>query len=337
MDVRRATEADRDALRELWQEFMDEVSEPHYWRGTWEEAWAGMSGYIADHVALIAEEDGRAVGYELARLERPRIGYVSDLYVRPEVRRRGLAKELLARAIDELQDEGAEYMTLNVNLDNDLARTVYRRLGFREEAVDLIAPFEALSARVAAPPGATFGSVHVQTDDQGAVERAVARFVPRVSASRATVVSRASNGWVAVYDEIADQDPAGLRQLGRELSNVTGAVVVAVGVEEDQVVRYIAFDHGKIVDEYLSMPEYHGPLPPGDAVGLRANPTVMSRLTGADPDALRRVARTATSRSELPPAREHAAALGQTLGFAGAEIDYAAARDLEGAVLVEHG
>ena len=31
------------------------------------------------------------------------------------------------------------------------------------------------------------------------------------------------------------------------------------------------------------MPEYHGPLPPGDVIALGANPTVLARLTGADP------------------------------------------------------
>ena len=337
MEVRRASETDREVLRELWHEFMDEVKEPEYWRGTWDEAWAGMSEYIANHVALIAEEEGRVVGYELARLERPRMGYVSDLYIRPDVRRRGIAKRLLARAIEELRDQGAEYLTLNVNLDNDAARTVYRRLGFREESIDLIAPVDALSARVApGDSGATAGSVHLQTDDQAAVERAVARFVPRVSASRETVVAAPRNGWVAVYDEVANRDPAELRQLGRELSNVTGAVVIAFGVEQEQVVRYIAYERGRVVDEYLSVPGFHGPIPPGDAIGLRANPTVMARLTGADPAEVRRVARNADSPGELPPARELAAELGRVLGIPGTELGFENVRGLEGAVLVRH-
>jgi ribosomal protein S18 acetylase RimI-like enzyme len=337
MEVRRATENDREVLRELWHEFMDEVNEPEYWRGTWDEAWAGMRGYIADHVALVAEEEGRAVGYELARLDRPRIGYVSDLYVRPEARRRGIAKELLARAADELRGRGAEYVTLNVNLDNDGARTVYRRLGFREESVDLIAAIDPLSARVVVrEAGPTFGSVHLQTDDQGAIQRVVARLVPRVSASRATVVAPVKNGWVAVYDAVADRHPLELRVLGAELSHGTGAVVVALGVEEGRIVRYIAFDRGQVVDEYLSVPEYYGPLPPGEVVALRANPTVMSRLTGTDAEALRRVARIAASPAELPPTYELLGELAHTLGLEGAGLGFDDARNLEGAVLVQH-
>jgi ribosomal protein S18 acetylase RimI-like enzyme len=337
MEIRRATEADRDALGELWHEFMDEVNEPEYWRGTWDEAWSGMREYITEHIALIAEEGGRAVAYELAKMDRSRIGYVSDLYVRPEARRRGIAKELLARAARELRAQGAEYVTLNVNLDNHDARTVYRRLGFREESVNLMAAIDPLSERVAVHEvGPTFGSAHVQTDDQGAIERAVVRFVPRLSTSRATVVSPVRNGWVAVYDEVADRDPGELRQLGAELSNVTGAVVVVLGVEEGRIVRYIAFDRGQIVDEYLSVPEYYGPLPPGDVVALRPNATVMSRLVGADPLALRQVARIAPSPADLPSTSELLADVARVLGLEGAGYSFDDVRDLEGAVLVEH-
>jgi hypothetical protein len=90
------------------------------------------------------------------------------------------------------------------------------------------------------------------------------------------------------------------------------------------------------VDEYLSVPDFHGPIPPGDAVGMRANPTVMSRLTGADPNAVRRVARTAGAPADLPPAREHAAELAEVLGLTGADIGFEEAGAIDGAVLVEH-
>ena len=50
--------------------------------------------------------------------------------------------------------------------------------------------------------------------------------------------------------------------------------MLTLGVEEGAVVRYVLFDRGSIADEYASLPEYHGPLPPGDVVALSANPTV---------------------------------------------------------------
>lgn len=326
MDVRPATEEDREKLRALWVEFAG--TPPPWAEGGAEESFAELDRALADGTAVIAEDDGAAIGFAAALRRGGRVAELTELYVRPEARRSAVGTALVKAALAAV---GADYVRVAVGVDNEPARAFYRRLGFQPE--QLVLRLDAAQDR---PEGATFGSVHVQTDDQGAVERAVARFVPRVSASRATVVSPARNGWVAVYDEVADRDPGELRQLGRELSNVTGTVVIAVGVEEGQVVRYVAFDHGRILDEYLSVPEYHGSLPPGDVVGLRANPTVMSRLTGADAGALRRVARTAGSPAELPPAAEHASELGRVLGLQGADVGFAAARDLDGALLVEH-
>ena len=182
----------------------------------------------------------------------------------------------------------------------------------------------------------SFGSVHVQTDDQNAVVQLVSRLVPRVFRSRGTVVSPPRNGWIGVYNEVADGDPRQLARLGKELSNASGLVVFTIGVEEGVAVHYIALERGKTLDEYLSVPDFRGPLPPGDAIALRANPTVVGRLTGADPAGVRAVARTAASPDELPPAKELLAQLAEVLGLEGAAVGYDAARALPGAVVVEH-
>jgi hypothetical protein len=188
----------------------------------------------------------------------------------------------------------------------------------------------------AAQRAPSFGSVHLQTDDQNAVVQLVERLVPRVFRSRATAVSPAREGWVAVHDEIADRDPRRLERLGRELSNAVGWVTFTIGVEDGLAVHYIAFERGRLLDEYLSVPEYRGPLPPGDAIAMRANPTVVERLTGADPAAVRRVARTADSPVDLPPAEELVRELADVLGLEGADYGWATAAGLEGAVVVEH-
>jgi hypothetical protein len=72
------------------------------------------------------------------------------------------------------------------------------------------------------------------------------------------------------------------------------------------------------VDEYQSVPDYFGPLPPGDVVALNANPTVVSRLTGAEPARVRAVARTAASPEDLPPAEELLAQIAGVMGLEGA-------------------
>jgi hypothetical protein len=182
----------------------------------------------------------------------------------------------------------------------------------------------------------SFGSVHLQTDDQNGVVLLVERLVPRVFRSRATAVSPVRNGWVAVYDEVADRDPRRLERLGRELSNAVGFVTFTIGVEDGSAVHYIAFERGRMLDEYMSVPEYRGPLAPGDAIAMRANPTVIARLTGANAGAIRQVARTADSPVDLPPAEELIRDIAGVLGLSGADYGFDKARDLDGAILVEH-
>lgn len=217
---------------------------------------------------------------------------------------------------------------------------VVLELGEPREGVALallraIAAERASGADDQARPG-SHGSVHLQTDDQAAVVQAVSRLVPRVFRSPATVVSGPRNGWIAVYDEVADNDPRQLARLGRELSNATGLVVFTIGIEEGTAVHYIAFERGRTLDEYLSVPEYRGPLPPGDAIALRANPTVVARLTGAHPASIRAVAHTAASPDELPPADELLRELALALGLEGTHIRFEEARYLPDAVIVEH-
>jgi hypothetical protein len=94
--------------------------------------------------------------------------------------------------------------------------------------------------------------------------------------------------------------------------------VCAIGVEDGAVVRYVLYERGSVVDEYQSVPEHFGPLPPGDVVALGANPTVVSRLTGADPGRVRAVARTASSSDELPPPGELLLQIAEVMGLEGA-------------------
>jgi len=83
--------------------------------------------------------------------------------------------------------------------------------------------------------------------------------------------------------------------------------------------RFVLHEAGRIVDEYLSVPEHYGALPPGDVIALAANPRVVARLTGADPAAVRAVARTAASAGELPPAQELLESIAAAIGLEGAE------------------
>jgi hypothetical protein len=114
-------------------------------------------------------------------------------------------------------------------------------------------------------------------------------------------------------DELCDRDRSAQRRLGTEMSERMGVPVVALALAEETVVRFLLFERGRMVDEYLSVPTYYGELTKADELSLAANPTLAARLTGADPQRVRAVARIASSPTELPPARELLAQIAETL------------------------
>ena len=333
MTVKVATAADRDALHTLYREFFAEDQPAPYEGLTIEDELGKADEIVAAGLAFLAEREGEPVGFALARRLRGAEGRLTDLYVRPGARRAGVAQALVRAASAALRDLGATHLTLWVDAENAQARAVYRRWGLHEEVLRLVVEIDALEERLAGARGDSFGSIHVQSDDLTAVERAVRQFVPRLpGASKGSVVSPPRDGWIAVHDELCDRDPRMLRHLAREVSDRMGAVVLALGVEEGEVLHYDLMERGRVVDEYLSVPEYFGPRPPGEVVSLAANPRLLARLTGADPERIRAIARTAGTPSELPPAAELLSDLADTLGLRGGGHGYAQARGAEGAL-----
>jgi GNAT superfamily N-acetyltransferase len=315
--IRDATAEDWPQVRELFLEFGREIPDaPHRDDDTEQDAAKLEQAIGADDIVLLAEQDGKPVGLAVAEKAGARVGFLHILFVRPGARGGGVANELMREVAQRLRVRGVEVLELDVLASNEGARSVYERWGLAPVELTLAAPLDALEQRLVRPSGPTFGSVHVQTDDVGAVERAVQKALPRLGRSAATSVTGPRNGWVAVHDELVDREPKLLHRLGKELSYAVGGVVLAIGVEEGAVVRYALFDRGGAVDEYASVPEYHGPLPPGDVVALGANPTVLARLTGADPARVREVVRTAVSPAELPPAGELIETIASVLGVA---------------------
>jgi ribosomal protein S18 acetylase RimI-like enzyme len=305
--IRPATEDDEPALERLYDAFQAEVGGPRFLHEGWEDAWADLRKHVADGLGFVAENGGRVTGFAFAHVpkEHPDLCHVTDLYVAPDRRRAGVGRALLRSIVDEIGRRGIGNVGLDVMITNDAALSLYKRLGFTPIEYFMVATREMVADRLAStarPPSA--GSLHVQTDDENAVERAVTAFLPRIGHSAWTEVTPARNGWVTVVDELCDRERSVQRRLGAELSERLGVPVVAFAVEEEAVVRFLLFDRGRMVDEYLSVPTYYGELNKADELSLAANPTLVARLTGADPARVRAVARVATSPAGLPPARE---------------------------------
>jgi ribosomal protein S18 acetylase RimI-like enzyme len=300
--IRRATDDDQAVLRELWEEFQLEVPEPEGFQAeTWDQEWPDQQKDIASGAVFLAEDDAGPVG--VARITKVLNGssHIHLVYVRPRARRQGVTKALLRACADVAREQGAQTVSLEVLLANDVARATWQQLGFKDLWVGMGQPLDALEARLAEAEdaGEWRATTHVQSDDELSVERAVGQFLPRLEAPEV----RSNESWMRVTDPVLDRDRDAHGRLAKELSERLGAVTVALALE-GPVVRFRLYERGLMVDEYLSVPTYYGALPKGDELALAANPTLVSRLTGADRDDVKRIARTAASPSELPPAAE---------------------------------
>src|SRR6476661_1074410 len=283
MTIRLATKEDKELVRELWVEFGAELGGPEYLRESWEDAWSDLSQTVRTGVALIAEEGGTAVGFVFCVLGSPgrKTAHVTDIYVRPDARNKGIGRALLAGILEPARSAGLDHASLEVLIRNSDARRLYERLGFTPMDVFMVAPLGALADQLASDERpASAGSLHVQTDD-----------------------------------EAGDRDRSAQRRLGAELSERMGVPTVALALEEESVVRYLLFERGRMVDEYLSVPTYYGELNTADELSLSSNPMLAARVTGADPERVRAVARIASSPSELPPARELLGQVADVLGL----------------------
>ena len=96
----------------------------------WTEAMLRMQLQPDSHVFLTAETDGAVVGY-VGMLYVLDEGYISNVAVRPDYRRRGVAEALLA----ELEARGRalmlSFLTLEVRESNAAAVALYEKRGYR--------------------------------------------------------------------------------------------------------------------------------------------------------------------------------------------------------------
>jgi ribosomal protein S18 acetylase RimI-like enzyme len=306
--IREATAADEPTVVELFVAM------------GWPRPWPRPEitpAVLEGKLVLVADEDGEIAGFVFGDLAREGKAHVNIVCVRPESRQQGVMKALLAEFAVRAREAGSEWLTLDVDTNNEVGQKVWERLGFRDYSRRLQTRIDELEQRVAASAVAreSRASINVQTDDADAVEAAVRKYLPRFGGGSAQV-EPPQNGWVAVRAALIDRDRKARERLASELSNATAAVVCTLAIEDGRLVRYVLYERGSVVDEYQSVPEYYGPVPPGDVVALGANPKVVARLTGADPAGVRAVARTASSPDDLPPAEELLAQIAELMGLA---------------------
>ena len=97
-----------------------------------------------DAAVMVAEREGVVVGYVYAALEplswkelRAACGFVHDLAVEEDARRRGAAAALLESAVTWLRERGAPRVVLGTADKNTAAQRLFEKHGFRRTMVEM--------------------------------------------------------------------------------------------------------------------------------------------------------------------------------------------------------
>jgi ribosomal protein S18 acetylase RimI-like enzyme len=133
LTLRPAVEADAALLGRLLGELQREIGEPLRPDAATAFARDGF-GAAPAFTAVVAERAGQAAGYALFwptydTESASRGGWLSDLYVRPDHRHRGVAYQLMAEIARRTAAAGGRYLVWLVHTHNEPARAFYRRIG----------------------------------------------------------------------------------------------------------------------------------------------------------------------------------------------------------------
>ncbi len=97
----------------------------------WTEHMLKAQIYGGDHIFLTAEMDGEVLGYIGLMLVSGE-GYISNVAVKPGMRRQGIGSALIMELIGRARTEDAEFLTLEVRRSNPAAIELYEKHGFEE-------------------------------------------------------------------------------------------------------------------------------------------------------------------------------------------------------------
>ena len=149
--IRPATAADQDALGRFGGALMRQhhaadarrllqVGRPE----------AGYGRYLVsvlhapENLVLVAELDGRVVGYIYADIEgtswkdlRGPCGYIHDVYVDDRERSRGAGRRLMTEAIEWIHSKDRSQVVLLTKTRNEAAQRLFTSLGFRPTMLEM--------------------------------------------------------------------------------------------------------------------------------------------------------------------------------------------------------
>lgn len=99
-------------------------------------------------VFLVAEDDvelGGLVAFLIATIEREipiyrlkEFGFIQDLWVEPEYRHAGIARQMVELTVERFKQMGVKQIRLDTAVANDAARRLFSACGFRPSTIEML-------------------------------------------------------------------------------------------------------------------------------------------------------------------------------------------------------
>lgn len=128
--VRPADADDTDAIVVIDSKVTGQ-SKPEYWQRKLAQITGGTEG----HVGLVAEKNGKIVGFILGEVRnwefrQPRTGWITAVGIDPAFRRHGIARRLLAEMVDSFRARGLENVRTMVEWSDGEVLSFFTAMGF---------------------------------------------------------------------------------------------------------------------------------------------------------------------------------------------------------------
>lgn len=139
----RITKADRSLFLQMAEQHFRELNPDFVPQQDWKEHYFERVSSNPRVFADWVQADGNRVGFVLYGLEEhrflPRLtGMIYELYILPEFRRMGIARDCARQAISQLQTYSPSKIQLEVMDGNKAAEALWRSLGFERVSSRLV-------------------------------------------------------------------------------------------------------------------------------------------------------------------------------------------------------
>ncbi|MDZ8185107.1 MAG: GNAT family N-acetyltransferase [Nostoc sp. ChiSLP02] len=160
MQIRQATTTDVPAvlpmvakicaLHESWDSAKyGFLANPEQRYENWLTRLANSDGFAnassVQSVFLVAENQGQLVGFLVATIEKEipiyrlkEFAFIHDLWVEPEYRRNGIARQMVIQAVERFEQMGIKQIRLDTANANEPARRLFASCGFRISTIEML-------------------------------------------------------------------------------------------------------------------------------------------------------------------------------------------------------